>query len=222
MTPTRLADCWVPVFDVAKAGFVDPSQSYATLSSSLISLLDAATARSRTYLYDEAEIREAMFAVVAWIDETAMSYPWAGAAQWRLALLQSRYFSTSRAGLEFFQRLDALPEAAQGAREVFGLVLLAGFQGRYATRPAGELMLYRQQCLERIALDNRMAPLDALTPLFMQPANLAPKRVQMVRRGLPRMALIMLIALPLLILAAMYVSFDLSLGQQVTQLLEAR
>lgn len=222
MTPTRLADCWMPVFDAAKRGFSDASQTHAALSAALIGCVDSAVVRARNYQFAEAEIREAQFAVVAWIDETAMSRQWAGAMPWRTALLQHHYFSTSRAGVEFFQRLEALPESAMGAREVYGLALLAGFQGRFATRPAGELALYRHKCLERIALDNRMTGLDATTPLFTQPADVIPRGARTIRRGLPGMALVMLIGIPLLILCALYVSFDTSLTQQVNQLLEVR
>jgi type VI secretion system protein ImpK len=192
------------------------------LSATLIALVDGAVARARNFQFAEAEIREAQFAVAAWIDETAMSRQWSGAMQWRAALLQNHYFSTSRAGVEFFQRLEALPESAMGAREVYGLALLAGFQGRFATRPAGELALYRQKCLERIALDNRMTGLDSTTPLFNQPVEIVPRGAKSIRRGLPGMALVMVIGIPLAILCALYFTFDLSLSHQVGQLLEVR
>ncbi|MGE8186819.1 DotU family type IV/VI secretion system protein [Pseudomonas sp. NPDC086278] len=222
MTPTRLADCWMPVFDAAKHGFADTTQTHASLSTALMGLVDGAVARARNFQFAEAEIREAQFAVVAWIDETAMSGQWAGAMQWRTALLQNHYFSTSRAGVEFFQRLEALPESAVGAREVYGLALLAGFQGRFATRPVGELSLYRQKCIERIALDNRMTGLDSTTPLFTQPTEIVPRAAKTIRRGLPGVALVMLIGIPLVILCVLYVTFDQSLSQQVNQLLEVR
>jgi type VI secretion system protein ImpK len=222
MINPRLAECWMSIFDAAKSGVIDPAQSYETLAPGLIVLLDAAANRARELHFAEADVREALFAVVAWIDETAMSREWPGAAQWRRAPLQRHYFSTSRAGVEFFQRLEALPEAAVGAREVFGLALLSGFQGRYATRPGGELAQYRRLCLERIILDNKMVPLDATSHLFDQPEDQLPKRVRVVRRGLPGISLLLLIGIPLIVLTVLYISFDLSLGRQVSQLLEMR
>jgi type VI secretion system protein ImpK len=220
MTALRLADCFMPTFDTAKRGFVDPVQTYETLSPVLISMLEAAASRARELKFAEPQIREAQFAVVAWIDEAAMSRQWQGATQWRRAPLQRHFFSTTRAGVEFFQRLEALPEAASGAREVFGLALLSGFQGRYATRPGGELAQYRRQCLERIILDNDMSPLDATSVLFKQPLDNLPQRVRMVRRSLPGISLLLIIGIPVLILTGLYISFDLSLGHQVSQLLE--
>ncbi|MCK1784150.1 DotU family type IV/VI secretion system protein [Pseudomonas sp. TNT11] len=222
MINPRLADCWMSSFEAAKRGFIDPAQSYETLAPALIVLLDGAANRARELHFAEAEVREALFAVVAWIDEAAMSGEWPGAAEWRRAPLQRHYFSTSRAGVEFFQRLEALPEAAGGAREVFGLALLGGFQGRYATRPGGELMQYRRLCLERIILDRQMVPLDATSHLFEQPEAQLPTRLRLVRRGLPGISLLLLIGVPLILLTVLYISFDLSLGRQVSQLLEMR
>lgn len=221
MTVLRLADCFMPVFDTAKRGFVEPGQTYETLAPLLIGMLDAAANQARELKFAEAQVREAQFAVVAWVDEAAMSREWLGALQWRRAPLQRHFFSTTRAGVEFFQRLEALPESAAGAREVYGLALLSGFQGRYANRPGGELAQYRRLCLERIILDNDMSPLDATSQLFEQPLDNLPQRVRIVRRSLPGLSLLLIIGIPVLILTGLYISFDLSLGHQVSQLLEA-
>lgn len=222
MIVTRLADCWMDIFDAAKTGFADPAQTQESLSVRLIEMLDQAGNRAREYQFAEAEIREALFAMVAWLDETAMSRNWSGAEAWRRAPLQRHYFSTSRAGVEFFQRLEALPESAQGAREVFGMALLSGFQGRYATRPGGELANYRRQLLERIVLDNHMPPLDALSQLFPQPQFDLPQRALHLRRGLPGLSLVLLVVIPLLALCGLYLGFDFALGQQVADVLRVR
>lgn len=222
MMVTRLVDCWMGIFDAAKAGFADPAQTQESLSAGLIEQLDQASNSAREQQFAEAEIREALFAMVAWIDESAMSRTWPGAEAWRRAPMQRHYFSTSRAGVEFFQRLEALPEAALGAREVFAMALLAGFQGRYATRPGGELANYRRQLLERIVLDNQLPPLDAHSLLFPQPATDLPQHALHLRRGLPGLSLLLLVAIPLLALGVLYVGFDFALGQQVADVLRVR
>ncbi len=222
MTTLRLANCFMPIFAEAKAGLAEPGQTYESLSARLTGMLEAAANQARELKFAEAQVREAQFAVVAWVDETAMSRQWDGAMQWRRAPLQRHFFSTTRAGVEFFQRLEALPEAAADAREVFGLALLSGFQGRYATRPGGELAQYRRQCLERTMRDYAMAPLDASSQLFDQPLDALPQRVRMVRRSLPGLSLLLIIGIPVLVLVGMYLSFDLALGRQVSQLLEVR
>jgi type VI secretion system protein ImpK len=109
-----------------------------------------------------------------------------------------------------------------GAREVYGLALLSGFEGRYATRPAGELAQYRRLLLQRIILDNKMVPLSVISQLFTQPEDLLPKRVRVVRQGLPGIVLLLLIGIPVIVLTVLYISLDLSLARQVSHLLETR
>ena len=222
MKTLRLANCFTPIFSAAKAGFADPGQRYESLAPTLIDLLESAANQARELKFAEAQVREAQFAVVAWVDEAAMSHPWEGAAQWRRAPLQRHFFSTTRAGVEFFQRLEALPEAATDAREVYALALLSGFQGRYATRPGGELAQVRRLLLERVMRDHAIEPLDAHSPLFEQPLGALPQKVRTVRRQLPAIALVLIVGIPALVLAGLYLTFDLSLAQEVRQLLEVR
>lgn len=222
MNEQRLADCWVGVMERARRLIGEPSASAAAVAATLIAHLDQAASRARDLHYSEAQVRDSLFAVVAWIDETAMTAPWSGAVEWRRAPLQRHYFSTTRAGVEFFQRLEALPEADGGAREVFGLALLAGFAGRFATRPGGELANYRRLCLQRIAQDGQMQPLDAYTSLFGQPEIAStPGRAQ-IRRRLPGLALGLLILLPALALAALYVGLDRPLAVAAAELMGTR
>lgn len=213
---------WMPIIDAAKRGFHSPEQTYQTLTAELISMLESAANRARQQQFSEATVHEGLFAVVAWIDEMAMTYNWSGALQWRRTPLQRHFFSTNRAGVEFFQRLNALPTTAEGARELFGLALLNGFQGYFATRPENELAQYRRLCLEQIADEKNMKPLDAYSDLFEQPKNMLSHRINLVRRGLSGLALFMLTATPLVLLFTLYISFDLSLAKLVSQFLEVR
>lgn len=222
MNEQRLAACWVGVMEHARRMIGEPSARATTVASMLTTQLDQAASRARELHYPEAQVRDSLFAVVAWIDETAMTSDWLGATDWRRAPLQRHYFSTTRAGVEFFQRLEALPEADSGTREVFGLALLAGFAGRYATRPGGELANYRRLCLQRIAKDGQMQPLDAFSPLFAQPEIVSmPVRTQ-IRRRLPGLALALLILLPTLALTALYISLDRPLATTATELMGTR
>jgi type VI secretion system protein ImpK len=66
-----------------------------------------------------------------------------------------------------------------------------------------------------------MVPLDADSHLFEQPEDHLPTRLRAVRRGLPGLSLL-LIGVPLIVLTVLYISLDLSLGRQVSQLLEMR
>ena len=137
--PTRLADFWLPILEQARRSFAAPPADTAEVGRSLVAALDAAAARAAEHGHSQDQIQQALFAVVAWIDEAAMTRPWPGASAWRLAPLQRHYFSTTRAGVEFFQRLQALPDDATSVREVYGLMLVAGFAGHYTIKPPGEL-----------------------------------------------------------------------------------
>lgn len=75
MKTLRLANCFTPIFSAAKAGFADPGQRYESLAPALIDLLEAAANQARELKFAEAQVREAQFAVVAWVDEAAMSHP---------------------------------------------------------------------------------------------------------------------------------------------------
>jgi type VI secretion system protein ImpK len=74
--------------------------------------------------------REALFAVLSWVDEAILTSAWRHRGQWRHLMLTS--FGTLNAGEQFFQRMDALPPEARDVREVYYLCLNLGFQGHHA------------------------------------------------------------------------------------------
>ncbi|KAF2407377.1 type VI secretion system protein ImpK [Pseudomonas antarctica] len=220
MNESRLADCWVGIFETTHGVIADPAASAATAKATLTHQLDLAVDRARELGYLETWVRESLFSVVAWVDETAMTTLWCGAVDWRRSPLQRHYFSTTRAGVEFFQRLQALPEDAGPVREVFGLALLAGFAGHYATRPDDELADFRRKCLQRIARDGQMRTLDASSRLFAPPSFGATAARTQTRRRVPMLMLVALIVIPLLGLAALYIGLDRPLATAAAMLME--
>ena len=74
--------------------------------------------------------REALFAVLSWVDDVILNSAWPYRNQWRHLMLAT--FGTLNAGKEFFQRLEALPAAARDVKEVYFQCLGLGFAGRYA------------------------------------------------------------------------------------------
>lgn len=200
----------------AEPGAAPAGSEADAVRAELKASLDAALERAQANGYTAADAQAALFAVVSWIDEMAMSRDWAGATSWRLAPLQRHYFSTTRAGVEFFERLEALPDDAVEVREVYGLALLAGFNGRYTHRAPAELADYRASLLERVAAERRMSPLDPDLPLFPHAGGRAPK-VAPYRRGIgPSLATFLLVVVPLCALLVLYLYLDARVAAEAT------
>jgi type VI secretion system protein ImpK len=82
----------------------------------------------------------ARFAVCAWVDEALLNSPWEERNLWLKDQLQRRYYSTTDAGEEFFDRLNVLGLHQREVREVYYLCLAIGFTGRYC-HPGDEYQL---------------------------------------------------------------------------------
>jgi type VI secretion system protein ImpK len=217
---TRLTDYWMPVLERTRQELAAPGATEQSVSSALCSMIDAANAASRRSGFNEREVLDAQFAVVAWIDETAMTFAWDGAAAWRFAPLQRRYFGTARAGVEFFQKLEAFTLDAHAVREVFALVLVAGFEGQFAGRPKVELAAYRNAVLDSL-LSGADVTLSANARLFPSRGFVDPAAWMRARRG-PWLALFVTIGLPLALLAVLYGGYESSLNSLVDSLLTGR
>lgn len=93
--------------------------------------IEESARRMRAYGIDPRDYDDARFAVLAWVDETILNMPWSQREQWTRALLQVRYYNTTNAGEEFFERLNRLRSDEKPVREVYYLCLSLGFRGRY-------------------------------------------------------------------------------------------
>ncbi|WJF89265.1 DotU family type IV/VI secretion system protein [Paraburkholderia bonniea] len=219
----RQASCWTPVIEYAALAFTGrapvtvafeegeasgvAAARAAQTASALQTLLEEAQARASNEGHGPAAVRDALFAVVAWLDERALSSDWPGRTAWRAAPLQRHYFGTTRAGTEFFERLDALPDDAAEVREIYALMLLWGFRGRFAARPVAEFFGYRQALFERLGRELQTAPLNAHAPLFPLPPAPAALASGRSRRRVT-WALVLLIGLPLLLLLGLGLIYD--------------
>lgn len=221
-TQGRLVDFFLPVMEQVRRGLsAEPAPEPSVLGPELMSSLDQACARALEHGHNSADVDNALFAVVAWLDETAMSGPWAGAGAWRLSPLQRHYFSTTRAGSEFYQRLNALPDTDVAVQEVYALMLVAGFRGEYGTRTASTFSSYTRQVLEQVQAQRQQAELGAGLPVF--PAAMPARHLQdsgQALRSRPAMTLFLIVGIPLAVIAAVYFYLDFSLGQAVTSLIK--
>ena len=114
--------------------------SVAEVRDSIRDLLNRSAQKMRVLAVDPRDYDEGRFGVCAWVDETILNMPWTYRDEWLKYLLQSEHYGTTKAGEEFFDRLNMLrPEQAM-VREVYYLCLALGFIGRYCA-PGDEMLL---------------------------------------------------------------------------------
>ncbi len=118
-------------------------------------VLAAAEQDAKAAGYDGGDIRYALFAVIALIDETVLNCGQAMFAEWSRKPLQQEVFGVHMAGELFFQYLQQLM-ARQDSKdladvlEVYSLCLLLGFKGRYSGTHGGDIGLLVRQLAEKI------------------------------------------------------------------------
>jgi type VI secretion system protein ImpK len=132
------------------------------------------TSRERGYSADE--VRLAIFAAVAFLDETVLRSGNPVFSRWPGKPLQEEIFGGNVAGETFFQNLENLLRANDSPNnadllEVYDLCLLLGYQGRYTVGGRGELDAMKRAIsakIERIRgpepLAPRWAPVPGSTP----------------------------------------------------------
>jgi type VI secretion system protein ImpK len=130
----RLIDCFVKVLALTAylrkhADQVPPD--FDTVRQDVETLLAKGQESAVKAGFSVGDFVEARFAVAAWIDETILLSPWTGREQWAAQSLQRKFYNTTNAGEEFFQRLAQLPAAEAAVREVFATCLALGFKGSY-------------------------------------------------------------------------------------------
>lgn len=131
----RLADVYAPCFTLAlqlRAGreFGDSE----LLRGRIKALLDKTRKEAVRSGHAPEDVREAEFALVAFLDETLLSSDWSQKDRWLAKPLQLELFNRYDAGEEFFHRLDGLranPALHAEVLEVYYLSMALGFKGRY-------------------------------------------------------------------------------------------
>ena len=135
-TERTLAGAFTPVVSLilqirASQHLGDPN----ALRQRVEALLSEATRSARELGVPDADVSEAEFCLVAFIDEAILGSDWPGRDAWSAQPLQLTHYDRYDAGEWFFDRLKALLDAG-GTRtavlEVYYLCLALGFKGRYA------------------------------------------------------------------------------------------
>jgi len=160
--------------------------------------------------YRQEEIRLATFAIVAFLDESVLTYRSVISSDWQREPLGQEFFGSHLAGELFFQGLDRLlksqdsPHVAD-ALEVYLLCLLLGYRGKYGLAGDETTRSLQDAALEKIRrIRGAPAALTAWAP---------PEQSVTFRRRDPWIRRLAFAALITFILSvALFISFKLSLN----------
>ena len=136
--------------------------------------LREAEQRARSRGYSAEDVKQAVFAVVAFLDESVLSSRNPTFADWPRLPLQAELFGNQLAGEIFFQELQKVlnrPDTNEvgDLLEVYGLCLLLGFKGRFAAGGSGDLRQMQIAVQEKIRRIRGSS--GALSPRGMIPAD---------------------------------------------------
>jgi len=117
--------------------------------------LNAANQEGRKRGYSPEDIRVAMFAVVAFLDESILNSGIPAFADWPRKPLQQELFGGHQAGEVFFQNVDKLLAQSDSSvladvLEIYLLCVLLGYGGKYSVIGRGELRSISERMAERI------------------------------------------------------------------------
>lgn len=219
----RLVDYFLKLLAFAISFLGQKTGEYGSFRAEVNRLIDEARAAARKGGIGETDFNAGLFAVIAWLDEAVMCSEWPGASQWQKAPLQLQYFQTSKAGVEFFSRLDELGPKQSRVREVYYLTLVTGFRGKYL-RPNDQRTInwLKEQQLQNLVEDRERLALDGERPLFPQayPIVMLESAGKKSRWPLSSLPLTLVIG-PVAVVAILYVSFALILSLTVHSILSS-
>jgi type VI secretion system protein ImpK len=118
-------------------------------------VLAAAEQEARRAGYAGDDVRYALFALIAFIDESVLNSPHPMFADWGRRPLQEEVFGGHTGGELFFQYLQQLlgrqdSEDLADVLEVYELCLLLGFKGRYSVSHGSELQVIAGHVAQKI------------------------------------------------------------------------
>lgn len=185
--------------------------SYEQVHGEITTLLEEQKAAARNQQLDR-DYQEALFAFVAWADETILKHKtWQHRQRWNNQL-QNEYFQTRNAGRELFEKLGELPAEQKDIREIYYTSLGLGFSGQYFRGQADALKLEQirhEQAQHLPVPTENLQDIDKLTP---QPYSVERLKGSPIKPPLTQLllkiGLVMLIVVPLVLLVYYYAKRD--------------
>ncbi|MEP7354105.1 MAG: DotU family type IV/VI secretion system protein [Acidobacteriota bacterium] len=130
--------------------------------SQILQAIKSGDQQARAQGYTEEDIRLAIFAVVAYLDETILNLHTPIFRDWVRKPLQEELFGRHVAGEIFFENLDQLlgrrdSEETADVLEVYYLCLLLGYLGRYSIASKADLRSLLGQAEDKIQRIRKMS-----------------------------------------------------------------
>ena len=186
--------------------------------ASMKEALKAADQEGRKKGYSGDDLRLAIFAVIAFLDESVLNSANPVFAQWPRKPMQEELFGGHVAGETFFANIDAVmrrPDSAEVADvlEVYDLCLLLGYQGRYTLGNRGELRSIKESIADKIFRIRQDR--GGLSPAWTPPPQGPPAKFDALMRWF------LYAAIACFALACMlFAGYKFSLGSGVSELRE--
>jgi len=151
-----LSSLFAPVMAYVQSVEYLPNPDAQVIHDQLQSLILAAREQALVDEIAHERFREALFPVVAWSDERFANLPaWKANHEWRPLMLQKKLFTTSLAGVLFYERLEAVLQEDNELRELFVLCLSMGFLGRYSQHPNDPALVQLRLAQYKLIRPNR-------------------------------------------------------------------
>jgi type VI secretion system protein ImpK len=187
----------------------------------VLRLISSANQEARRIGYGEQDVGYALYAVVAFLDETVLTMGHPAFRSWQGKPLQEEIFGVNVGGDIFFQYLEALmaredSPVLSDVLEVFQLCMLLGFRGRYGGANSEILQTWMARVRDRITRIRGTPP--PLSPNWAPTGGaVRPKGDPMQRRLLLVFAALLGLSLFLFVLLRLLLSAESSdIGRLVT------
>ncbi|MBI3595521.1 MAG: DotU family type IV/VI secretion system protein [Nitrospirae bacterium] len=177
--PDLFADLFILATHVKNARDLGHSE---TLRLRIIEMFEAVDRKGKNLGIPGETLQQARYAMAAFLDEMILSSSWPNKEQWSARPLQYEFFREQVAGVEFFNRLEAIRRAYPANAdllEVYYLCLILGFEGQYKIHGTEKLKGLVEDLSREI--QSRRGEVPHLSPHGKRSDEL----IEMVKRELP-------------------------------------
>ncbi len=215
-TPHELLDCFSEL--LAYTGYLirqdTGNDKVEATAETFHALVERSQGQALAAGFTEEDWNKGFFPVCAYIDEALICLKFEKFQKWEKAQLQRKYFNTTNAGTEFYNRLENLEISEKEIKKIYEVCLALGFRGSYYhTSDKGKLEDIRYTCLKDITENTSLQYPGSFFPeAYEKNSTRSLKRKKW--RGFSFFSVIAFL-FPVILFAALYFFFDFYLDDMV-------